>query len=743
MNPTETQIETKPQAATPEAERAPSLLRVVRAGDTWASRWSSGPARELAGRKMFWVFLALKLALGSMLASHYLRDLFVPFVNYFVESGFKDPWAHFSALGRFDSFPYPPVMLYVLALPRWLFGPLLATGTDTVTWAHLLVMRLPLLAADLGIALVLCHWYPGRSRRIVAFYWCSPLILYVAYWHGQLDIIPTAIFVLSLFLLRQHRLAWAMVVFGLALATKTHLWVALPFLLAYIRQESNTQKTLRAAAVALGTCLMAMLPFAFHRSFEQMVFGTQEQARLVAFQMTIGRSDMAVLIAPAAILLLWFRFIAYRQRNWDLLMLYFGILFSVFMLLAPPAPGYVLWSLPFLVHFVCRGRQTDSLPFVCFSFAYVAFFCLRPGSDLFDAWRSVSPAITALGARFDHLLAMNQAAADLFSKASFTVMQASLAGMILFMHVVGVRRNEAHRASESPTLVGVAGDSGAGKDSFSQLVKEALGEERITVVAGDDYHRWPRGHEMWQVYTHLDVRANNLYRQHEHALAFSQGNSVIKGTYDHGSGRFTEERFVDPSEVMLFQGLHTLSVEGLRRIYDLKIFLNPDEDLRRLWKVQRDLRERGHQQADVLRAIESRQRDREAYVLPQMQEADIVVRWTPAAPIDPSDPTTAPELKLAIVALNSFDFTALVDDLQRCSALSVQHVPFSDSQWQSLDLSGTVLADELHAGARRLQDALRPLRPALRLRNGLAGCLQLIFLTALAQRAHWRSQRTD
>jgi len=68
------------------------------------ARLRASPAvRAFFGNPLFWGALVLKVALGSMLASHFLRDLFVPFLNYFVESGFANPWDHFAALDRLDS----------------------------------------------------------------------------------------------------------------------------------------------------------------------------------------------------------------------------------------------------------------------------------------------------------------------------------------------------------------------------------------------------------------------------------------------------------------------------------------------------------------------------------------------------------------------------------------------------------------------------------------------------------------
>ena len=695
----------------------------------------NGSTRPLFRSPWFWVAAALKLVAGSMLASYYMRDLFVPFVNYFAESRLSNPWQHFAAAGRLNAFPYPPVMLYIESIPRILFGHFVAPGVDTVTWVHLLLLRLPLLVCDTVIVVTLCHWFPGRSARLLKYYWWSPIVFYVAYWHGQLDLIPTALFVVALHQIRLRRFTTGMAVFGLALASKTHLLVALPFLVVYVAQELKWRDAMRAVLVGILTYFALLVPFVFQPAFLRMVFATEEQARLFAFQLPIGANGMVILVAPAAILLLWFRFVAYRPRNWDLLMLYFGILFSVFILLVPAAPGYVIWSLPFLVHFLCRGRRSDSAPFLCYSLAYLAFFFCRGGSDIFDAFRVISPHLAALPSPYVLAQRLDPMAAILLEKITYTVMQASLAGTILFMYVVGVRRNDAYNAPTSPIMIGVAGDSGAGKDFFTGLAKEVLGDERVTVIAGDDYHRWPRGHQMWQVYTHLDVRANKLYEQHEHAIAFSRGKSVLKGSYDHRTGQFTEETIVDPNEIMIFQGLHALSIEGLRQMYHLRVFLDPEEDLRFFWKVRRDALDRGHQPPDVIRALQGRSRDRDSFVLPQIDQADLVVRWKTREPIDPADLGAQPACRLEILALNSFDLEALAAELRACDSLAVEHAPYRDSRWQSLCVSGNIQAGVLSAMARRFTDL--PAHRSVAIRDGLPGCVQLVFLRCLAQKLRW------
>ena len=52
---------------------------------------------------------------------------------------------------------------------------------------------------DLTIAVLLAVWFPQRVRIVLLAYWCSPLVFYVVYWHGQLDLLPTALLMVSFY----------------------------------------------------------------------------------------------------------------------------------------------------------------------------------------------------------------------------------------------------------------------------------------------------------------------------------------------------------------------------------------------------------------------------------------------------------------------------------------------------------------------------------------------------------------
>src|SRR5262249_22190587 len=140
-------------------------------------------------------------------------------------------------------------------------------------------------------------------------------------------------------------------------------------------------------------------------------------------------------------------------------------------------------------------------------------------------------------------------------------------------------------------------------------------------------------------------------------------------------------------DVIVFQKLHTLSIKTLRRMCDLTIFLDPDESLRWSWKIERDGRERGYAPEQVRKALFERQRDREEFVLPQMQDADIVIRWK-ANTADTRDLNIQPNT-LEVFASNSFNFEEIMAQLRLLKSVRVDH-EYLEERKQILKLSGSI-----------------------------------------------------
>jgi phosphoribulokinase len=183
---------------------------------------------------------------------------------------------------------------------------------------------------------------------------------------------------------------------------------------------------------------------------------------------------------------------------------------------------------------------------------------------------------------------------------------------------------------QRPLILGVAGDSAAGKTTLVAGVAALLGADRSVTLRLDDYHRYTRAERSARGITALHPDANDLDLMEEHLRRLAAGQPVIKPVYNHAVGAFEEPQRVEPAPFVLAEGLLGFSTPGLRGRYDLKVFLEPDEGLRAGWKLERDSARRGYTPEQVRAEIERRRPDAVEFMRPQRGWADVVVSFTPA-----------------------------------------------------------------------------------------------------------------
>ena len=179
-------------------------------------------------------------------------------------------------------------------------------------------------------------------------------------------------------------------------------------------------------------------------------------------------------------------------------------------------------------------------------------------------------------------------------------------------------------------IISVGGDSAAGKTTFCNGLKQYLStltnsKLDVLIFECDRYHKWERGSKEWQQFTHLHPEANQLDKMKDDIIQLKANNQIQQVDYDHHSGKFTSANIIQPSSVVLVCGLHSLFDSTLNYVSDLKIYLDPEEQLQKEWKVQRDQKERGYTRQQILSAIEARQEDRDKYIKPQKLNADMIV----------------------------------------------------------------------------------------------------------------------
>ncbi len=180
-----------------------------------------------------------------------------------------------------------------------------------------------------------------------------------------------------------------------------------------------------------------------------------------------------------------------------------------------------------------------------------------------------------------------------------------------------------------PIVLGIVGDSAAGKTTITRGLVELLGEDRVTHICADDYHKYDRIERARLKITPLHPDCNYLDILELHLERAHYGQPMLKPVYDHSTGSLVRPEYLVPKEFVIVEGLLGFHTEAMRQFYDVKVYLDPPEDLRRLWKIKRDTAKRGYTAEQVLAEMEKRESDSQNCIRPQREFADIVVQFYP------------------------------------------------------------------------------------------------------------------
>jgi phosphoribulokinase len=214
----------------------------------------------------------------------------------------------------------------------------------------------------------------------------------------------------------------------------------------------------------------------------------------------------------------------------------------------------------------------------------------------------------------------------------------------------------------APLLLGIGGDSGTGKSTLVGGIYKIFGADKITNINLDDYHTFDRVQRKIYKLTALHPAANNMALMGKHAWQLKNGEKIVKPVYDHSTGTFAEPEEVEPKPIVIIGGLFPFFTQELRDVFDLKVYLDPDEELKRSWKIQRDAGKRGYTIEQVMKEIEARQEDIRKHIEPQKEYADIIIRFY--APNGPGQPQDNAHLNVRLFLSQNLPKTGLDELLQ-------------------------------------------------------------------------------
>lgn len=180
-----------------------------------------------------------------------------------------------------------------------------------------------------------------------------------------------------------------------------------------------------------------------------------------------------------------------------------------------------------------------------------------------------------------------------------------------------------------PLVIGIAGGSGSGKTTVAQAILHRVGANRIAFLQHDSYYKDLSGLPPVQRAEINFDHPNSLETELliKHIASLRDGKPVQVPIYDFSTDRRTEKTFtVEPHSVILVEGILIFTEAKLREMFDVKIFVDTDADLRFIRRLERDLAERGRTTESVIKQYQSTVRPMHLeFVEPSKRYADVII----------------------------------------------------------------------------------------------------------------------
>ncbi len=668
---------------------------------------------------LFLTGLALRILLIAFITSSAISGWYAPFLESTVAAGTLDPWSSWlQSGGAIEAFPYGYAM--------WLaFVPAVAAcqllGVDAAVG-----YSSTLLLVDFALLMLLRRMLPGREKLLLIAYWFSPIIIVSTYVLGFNDLVPVSLLVLSTYLLSRARPGLSALVLAAAVSAKLSMLIAVPFFFIYLMHNRAVRQWLPTftAALAAGGALVA-LPYIISTASLNMIQNSPEVDKIYRLFLTLGDGTVIYLV-PFAYLMVLYAAWRVRRPNFSLFQALLGLSFLVVVLMTPASPGWYIWVVPVLVIYQLSSDKAGlgivglfSALFVVNALAF-SVDSPTPGSDLASIGGlsfPLSPDVRAASITYTALVAV---------------------GGLLVLRIWRqmVQANDYFRLSRKPLVIGIAGDSGSGKDTLADGLRGLFGSQSVAVVSGDNYHLWDRRKPMWQALTPLNPAANDLTNFEADVLALADGRNVMSSWYDHSTGVRSRGQLIRANDIVVAAGLHALYLPLLRRCFSLSIYLDMDESLRRYLKVRRDTLQRGHERASVIDSIARREADSERFIRPQAQKADLVLSVQPTNPgeLDDGAQLDAPRVKLKARSRQGIDGSSLTRVLIGVCGLHVDTVALNDGMQLEMTIEGEPSGADIEMAAKMVCPRVIDFLDAeIEWEDGVLGLMQLITLVHINQ----------
>jgi uridine kinase len=655
----------------------------------------------------FLIGLLVKTMLIFLIVPTIQEQWFVPFVVSVIEQPTLSPWTQFLEQGG-DSLAFPyGLMMLLVHFPTVLIGYLVDI-IFSVDYFSGVGFRVSLLLADFLVLLLLVKMFSEHMRKFIIYYWLSPILIYITYWHGQTDIIPVVFLVLGLFLLKKNYIKQSAVLLAFAISAKISMLIVAPLFLIYLWNNKKLRGLIGSfTLILILTILLIQGPFLMTSGYQEMLLGNREISKIYLLSVQFGE-NVKLYITPLVYLVTLYLIWRIKRMNFDLLLATIGVSFFIIILMTPASLGWFVWLTPFFAIHQIHANKTAGLLVLGLAILLITY----------------------------HVFKLND-----YHTQSVWFTLISTIGIILAIQMLreGVHGNDYYKLSRQALSIGISGDSNSSNNTLALLLSKLFDSNSVTQVLGDNYRIWNKKSPVWKSLTSLNPRANNLFQFVNDVLALIHGKNVVAPHYDKDTGVLNHMMEMQTNDVIIVSGVHTLYSKVLCRKMDLSIYLKVDETLYQYFKLQRGGKYNNLFKIDLLgtedkeNQLDRRKLDIKKYITPQKQQADIIFSLMPVnSNLLNSD--KEPSLKLKVSLVNGMFYQELTKLLIGICNLHIDVSLSRNSGHVELNIEGEVDAEDLALSARSIMphmEELLGLQPEWK--NNMQGVMQLIILAQLSE----------
>ena len=661
-----------------------------------------GSYMNLLLNPLFIIGLIIRLSLILAVSSTITLEWYTPFLQSGINQLNIDPWnVWIEQGGHISAFPYGYAM-YITFLP-------LVFLADIFNLSVLYAYGVTLIVLDFLLLLIFTRLIPDRHNFLLSVYWLSPIMIIAVHLFGFNDIVPVFFLIVALYFLEKYRFMYAGLFCSIAISAKISMLLALPFFIIYFWNNKSVKRFFGkfVAGFSLGLLLL-ILPFlAISDSALSMILNNPESWRALELSVSFGR-DINIYVAPFIYILMLYMLWRIKNLNFELFSSILGVMFLITALITPVALGWFVWAIPFLIIYQASGDKTAIVLVFSFSLIYILSILLN-----IDYMNSALPQFVLL----------NESVYNSIFSVKLVSLVSSLAlalGVILSIRILreSIIKNDFFRFSKRPFMLGITGNLGSGKKVLSNAVEDLFGVHSVTKIFSEDYSLWDSNKPIWRVMTNLNPATVSLSDLANDLIS-------IKNNSGKKNNSKRSKLWVEDGKVVVVSGPHSLYLPVLRACYDLSIYLNMDEELRK-HLINTD----NHSDIDINRMSE----DSSKFIIPQKRYADLVLSLQPVRSVENKNEIENIRFKLIINSRHGFDEASLTRIMVGVCGLHVNTNLSDDASEIELIVEGDISKEDIELSAKILFPQIVDFLDIYpKWHDGITGLMQLVVLSHMNQ----------